>query len=88
MKRADEDPGTPTFRAALRTSMPLLETHGLRMAQVDAITGLEGSRAADRPRALIQMATGAGKTFTAVTETYRLLSSSDSMRDELDSPGR
>jgi type I restriction enzyme R subunit len=73
MKRADEEPGTPTFRAALRTSMPLLETHGLRMAQVDAITGLEGSLAADRPRALIQMATGAGKTFTAVTETYRLL---------------
>ncbi|WP_411150272.1 DEAD/DEAH box helicase family protein [Streptomyces sp. A30] len=73
MKRADEDPETPTFRAALRTSMPLLETHGLRMAQVEAITGLEGSLAADRPRALIQMATGAGKTFTAVTETYRLL---------------
>ncbi|MFI1923222.1 DEAD/DEAH box helicase family protein [Streptomyces sp. NPDC020377] len=73
MKRADEEPGTPTFRAALRTNMPLLETHGLRMAQVDAITGLEGSLAADRPRALIQMATGAGKTFTAVTETYRLL---------------
>ncbi|MGW3954278.1 DEAD/DEAH box helicase family protein [Streptomyces sp. NPDC004752] len=73
MNRADEEPDTPTFRAALRTSMPLLETHGLRMAQVDAITGLEGSLAADRPRALIQMATGAGKTFTAVTETYRLL---------------
>ncbi|MEU3780248.1 DEAD/DEAH box helicase family protein [Streptomyces sp900129855] len=73
MKRADEEPGTPTFRAALRTSMPLLETHGLRMAQVEAITGLESSLAVDRPRALIQMATGAGKTFTAVTETYRLL---------------
>ncbi|MFF7069270.1 DEAD/DEAH box helicase family protein [Streptomyces pseudovenezuelae] len=73
MKRADENPAAPTFRAALRTGMPLLETHGLRMAQVDAVTGLEGSLAADRPRALIQMATGAGKTFTAVTETYRLL---------------
>ncbi|SOE67133.1 type I restriction enzyme, R subunit [Streptomyces sp. OV198] len=73
MKRADEDLDTPTFRAALRTNMPLLETHGLRMAQVKAITGLEDSLAGDRPRALIQMATGAGKTFTAVTETYRLL---------------
>ncbi|MCT9105721.1 DEAD/DEAH box helicase family protein [Streptomyces mirabilis] len=73
MKRADEDPETPTFRAALRTNMPLLETHGLRMAQVKAVTGLEDSLAGDRPRALIQMATGAGKTFTAVTETYRLL---------------
>jgi type I restriction enzyme, R subunit len=73
MRQADENPGAPTFRAALRTNMPLLETHGLRMAQVEAITGLENSLAADRPRALIQMATGAGKTFTAVTETYRLL---------------
>ncbi|MFF9767246.1 DEAD/DEAH box helicase family protein [Streptomyces sp. NPDC014636] len=73
MRYADEHPDAPTFRAALRTRMPLLETHGLRMAQVEAITGLEGSLAADRPRALIQMATGAGKTFTAVTETYRLL---------------
>jgi type I restriction enzyme R subunit len=73
MRYADEHPSAPTFRAALRTAMPLLETHGLRMAQVEAITGLEGSLAADRPRALIQMATGAGKTFTAVTETYRLL---------------
>ncbi|MDQ0811403.1 type I restriction enzyme R subunit [Streptomyces sp. B3I7] len=73
MRHADEHPDAPTFRAALRTGMPLLETHGLRMAQVEAITGLEESLAADRPRALIQMATGAGKTFTAVTETYRLL---------------
>lgn len=73
MRHADEHPDAPTFRAALRTAMPLLETHGLRMAQVEAITGLETSLAADRPRALIQMATGAGKTFTAVTETYRLL---------------
>lgn len=28
---------------------------------------------ADRPRALIQMATGAGKTYTAITSIYRLL---------------
>ncbi|WP_225827279.1 DEAD/DEAH box helicase family protein [Streptomyces naphthomycinicus] len=73
MRYADEHPDAPTFRAALRTRMPRLETHGLREAQVRAITRLEGSLAADRPRALIQMATGAGKTFTAVTETHRLL---------------
>lgn len=66
MNRADEEPDAPTFRAALRASLPLLETHGLRMAQVDAITNLEGSLAADKPRALIQMATGAGRTFTAL----------------------
>src|SRR5690606_26306669 len=27
----------------------------------------------NRPRALVQMATGSGKTFTAVTQTYRLI---------------
>jgi hypothetical protein len=80
MRYADEHPDAPTFRAALRTSMPLLETHGLRMAQVEAITGLEASLAVDKPRALIQMATGAGKTFTAVTDTYRLLRNAGARR--------
>ncbi|MGY0486445.1 type I restriction endonuclease subunit R [Streptomyces sp. WG-D5] len=73
MKRADRETDAPTFRAALRTRLPRLETHDLRMAQVDAIAGLERSFSYDRPRALIQMATGAGKTYMAVTETYRLL---------------
>ncbi|AOS64171.1 type I restriction endonuclease subunit R [Actinoalloteichus hymeniacidonis] len=72
MRRADESPATPTLRAALRT-LPVLEENGLRLAQVDAITGLEDSLAKDRMRGLIQMATGAGKTFTAVAQTYRLL---------------
>ena len=35
--------------------------------------GLEESLDVDRPRALIQMATGAGKTFAAVSNSYRLL---------------
>src|SRR5207302_9013472 len=34
---------------------------------------LETSLAEDRPRALIQMATGSGKTHVAITATYRLL---------------
>lgn len=71
MERA-KDRRAPTFRAGLRR-MPKLEPYGLRLAQIDAISGLEQSLAQDRPRALIQMATGAGKTFMAVTETYRLL---------------
>ncbi|MDJ1643052.1 type I restriction endonuclease subunit R [Streptomyces pakalii] len=71
MERA-EDRRAPTFRTGLRR-MPKLEPYGLRLAQIDAITGLEQSLGQDRPRALIHMATGAGKTFTAVTETYRLL---------------
>jgi len=45
----------------------------LRDCQETAITNLEASFKADRPRALIQMATGAGKTYTAITSIYRLL---------------
>lgn len=45
----------------------------LRDCQESAITKLEESFKADRPRALIQMATGAGKTYTAITSIYRLL---------------
>jgi len=45
----------------------------LRDCQEIAITNLEASFKADRPRALIQMATGAGKTYTAITSIYRLL---------------
>lgn len=40
---------------------------------VEAVRNLEVSYAADRPRALIQMATGSGKTFTAITSIYRLV---------------
>ncbi|MFE3737894.1 DEAD/DEAH box helicase family protein [Streptomyces sp. NPDC059134] len=72
MRRAEEKPTAPTLRAALRR-LPPLEPNGLRLAQIDAITGLEDSLTRDRPRALIQMATGAGKTYTAVAQTYRLL---------------
>ena len=50
-----------------------LPTENLRACQVEAITGLETSLAADHSHALIQMATGAGKTFTACTFSWRLL---------------
>jgi type I restriction enzyme R subunit len=46
---------------------------GLRNCQEVAITNLEKSLKEDRPRALIQMATGAGKTYTAITAMYRIL---------------
>ena len=52
---------------------PSLDTSGLRPAQVRAVVNLEESFKNNRPRALIQMATGAGKTFTAITFIYRLL---------------
>ncbi|MCC8995937.1 MAG: DEAD/DEAH box helicase family protein [Nitrosomonas sp.] len=52
--------------------LPAKELH-LRDCQEIAITNLEASFQAGRPRALIQMATGAGKTYTAITAMYRLL---------------
>lgn len=53
--------------------LPDLPTEGLRDCQIEAINNLEVSFKASRPRALIQMATGSGKTFTAITFIYRLL---------------
>ncbi|MBA2451369.1 MAG: DEAD/DEAH box helicase family protein, partial [Chloroflexi bacterium] len=61
-----------TLRGRMRTMPPLDET-GLWPAQVTAIRNLERSLAEDRPRALVQMATGSGKTFTAITSAYRLI---------------
>ncbi|MGH6714771.1 MAG: DEAD/DEAH box helicase family protein [Bradyrhizobium sp.] len=61
-----------TLRGRLQTLPPLI-TDGLRACQIDAVTALEASMRQNRPRALVQMATGAGKTFTACTLSYRLL---------------
>ena len=61
-----------TLRAALN-DMPSLDETGLRDCQIEAIHGLEKSLAEDRPRSLIQLATGAGKTFTACSFSYRLI---------------
>jgi type I restriction enzyme, R subunit len=61
---------------SLRTrlfDLPELQVDGLRDCQINAITKLENSLKENRPRALIQMATGSGKTFTAITAIYRLL---------------
>ena len=46
---------------------------GLRDCQEAAVSNLEDTFKLDRPRALIQMATGAGKTYTAITAMYRIL---------------
>jgi type I restriction enzyme R subunit len=53
--------------------IPELPTLNLRDCQIDAITNLEKSFKDFRPKALVQMATGSGKTFTAITFIYRLL---------------
>src|SRR5579862_6541344 len=61
-----------TLRARLQ-HLPPLPAHGMRACQVEAITSLERSFAHADPRALIQMATGAGKTYTACAFIYRLI---------------
>lgn len=53
--------------------IPPLNPQKLRDCQIVAIQNLEQSFKDDKPRALVQMATGAGKTFTAITSVYRLL---------------
>ena len=68
-----------TLRARLQ-ALPSLDPSGLRACQVNAIEKLEASFKADRPRALIQMATGSGKTYTAITSIYRLLKHADAKR--------
>lgn len=61
-----------TLRNRLK-QFPVFDDTGFRKCQTQAVTKLEHSFSENRPRALIQMATGAGKTFTAITSVYRLL---------------
>lgn len=61
-----------TLRARLK-EIPSLIKDQLWDCQVEAITNLEDSLKNSKPRALIQMATGSGKTFTAVNFVYRLI---------------
>lgn len=78
-----------TFREWLKKSqslrarlhdIPVLNPGQLRVCQITAITKLEQSFREARPRALIQMATGAGKTYTAITFIYLLLKFADAKR--------
>lgn len=52
---------------------PEFDITGFRKCQITAIQNLDTSFSENRPKALVQMATGAGKTFTAITAAYRLL---------------
>jgi type I restriction enzyme, R subunit len=70
---------TATLRGRLQT-LPPLNHNGLRDCQIIATENLEKSFKEDHPRALIQMATGAGKTFTAITSIYRLLKYANAKR--------
>jgi type I restriction enzyme, R subunit len=73
VRDAETDPEAPTWRSKVH-HLPPLVTEGLRPAQITAINGIEKSLREQRfSRSLVQMATGAGKTYTAVTSCYRLL---------------
>lgn len=81
VEEAEADPTAPTLRARMRRlPQTFLDSKDLRPAQEKAINGLELSLAKDDPRALIQMATGAGKTYTVVSESYRLLKHANAKR--------
>ena len=60
--------------------MPELVKDGLRDCQIEAIEGIERSLVTGHSRSLVQMATGAGKTFTAATLCYRLLAHAGAQR--------
>ena len=79
LRQITENPELPTFRARLKAMQPLDE-RGLWGKQAEAIRNLERSLAEDRPRSLIQMATGSGKTFTAANACYRLIKHADAKR--------
>jgi type I restriction enzyme R subunit len=61
-----------TFLGRMQRS-PSLNTAGMWPAQIRAVEKLEASIKQARPRALIQMATGSGKTFTAISAVYRMI---------------
>ncbi|WP_433524036.1 DEAD/DEAH box helicase family protein [Nocardia pseudovaccinii] len=80
MRQAEEDPQAPSYRARLRLRLPELDERPLRPAQISAVHGVEnsvalgqGQQGMGQSRSLVQMATGAGKTYTAVTFSYRML---------------
>ena len=57
--------------------LPTLSDKGLRACQYRAITSLEQAFRDGQQRALIELATGSGKTFTACLVAYRMLSYTD-----------
>lgn len=71
--------GSKTLRKRLSTPSEIDNPH-LWPVQRKAIENLEESLIAARPRALIQMATGSGKTFTAVNICYRLIKHANAKR--------
>lgn len=72
LREAERLPAAPTLRARFR-DLPAVYSPKLWDHQREAIVKIEKSLAEDNPRALLQMATGSGKTFTAANLAYRLI---------------
>ncbi len=73
VRESAEHPEAPTWRGRIQ-NMPSYENYDLRPASKIAVGAIEKSLAAGtHNRSLVQMATGAGKTRMAVTESYRLI---------------
>ena len=71
--RSSENQEHPTWRGKVQT-LPATDSYDLRPASRRAIHAIEDSLKANQySRSLVQMATGAGKTRMAVTESYRLI---------------
>ena len=68
-----------TLRQKLKILPPLIEER-LWGPQIEAIKNLEQSLSHGKPKALIQMATGSGKTFTSVSFVYRLIKFANARR--------
>ena len=58
----------------LFAGLPVLRKEGLRACQYEAVSELEDSFRLGQNRALMVLATGAGKTYTACLAAYRFLS--------------
>jgi type I restriction enzyme, R subunit len=72
-RNAEANPDAPTWRAQVH-NMPPYDDYDLRPASKIAVGAIENSLAAqNHSRSFVQMATGAGKTRMAVTESYRLI---------------
>ena len=69
---AADDVRPSSLRSRMRT-LPPLERDFLYPNQVEAVVNLEHSLTRNHPRALVQMATGSGKTIFAITSVYRLI---------------
>ncbi|MGY1501326.1 DEAD/DEAH box helicase family protein [Streptomyces sp. QTS52] len=77
-REAEADTGAPTYRARLAARVPDLTTPSPtagepRPAQLRAVRAIEQALRSGQRRALVQMATGTGKTFTGVLTAYRQL---------------